>query len=111
MYSRAADTRSEDHPARQAPRHMGHPIARISGKTPAAARASFAPARRGKGPGAENNRSSLVTTDRYKYAGYHALAEPAMSPEFPVMSQNSRLGPSMEDRNIFGDAATDRAVE
>ena len=111
MYSRAADTRSEDHPARQAPRHMGRPIARMSGKTPQLRVPRSRPPGEQKALGAENNRSSFVTTDRYKYGGYDAPTEPTMSPEVPVMSQKSWQGPSMEDRKIFGDAAIHRTVE
>lgn len=110
MYSRAADTRSEDQPARQAPPY-GPPERADERQDTAAPRASFAPARKKKALGAENNRPSLVTTDRYKYAGYDAPTEPKMSPEFPVMSRKSWQGPSMEDRKIFGAAATHRTVE
>ncbi len=131
MYSRAADTRSEDRPAGQAPRHMGSPAARMSGKRsqrrvlrsrlPGEEKAlGTEPAEPLYGPlldrlairpsdSAENNQSWFVTTDRYKYAGYHA--EPMMRPRVPVMSQKSWQGPSMEDPKIFGDAATHRAVE
>ena len=111
MYSRAADTRSEYHPAGQAPRHMGRPIARMSGKTPQLRVPGPHPPGEQKALGAENNRSSFATTDRYKYGGYDAPTEPTMSPEIPVMSQQSRQRPSMEDRKIFGDAAIHRTVE
>jgi hypothetical protein len=111
VYSRAADTRSDDHPARHVPRHMGRPIARLSGKTPQ----PRVPVLRAPGGemahGPENGRSCLVTTDRYKYGGYDARTEPTMSPEIPVMSQKNRQGLSMEDREIFGEATIRRAVE
>jgi len=59
VYSRAADTRSEYHPARQAARHMGRPIARMSGKTPQLrVRGSRLPGEQ-TALGAENNRSSF----------------------------------------------------
>ncbi len=61
--------------------------------------------------GAENSRSSFVTTDRYKHGGYDAPTEPTMSPEVPVMSQKSWQGPSMENRKTSGDAAMHHAVE
>ena len=83
----------------------------MSGKTPQLRPPHSRPPGEKKALGVENNRPSLVTTDRYKYAGYHAPTEPTMSPEFPVMSQKSWQGPSMEDRKIFGEAATHRTVE
>jgi hypothetical protein len=52
-----------------------------------------------------------LTTDRYEHARYHVPAEATMSPEFPVMPRTDRQEPSMEDRQIFGEAATHRAVE
>jgi hypothetical protein len=98
VYSRAADTRSEDHPARHAPRYMGRLIARISGKR------SQLRVPRSRLPGEER-------ADRYKNAGYDASTEAAMNPEIPVMSQKNRQGLSMKDRKIIGDAAIHRAVE
>ena len=111
MYSRAAETRSEDHPARQAPRYMGRLIARISGKrSPLRVPHSRPPGEDGA-LGAENDRPSFVTTDRYENATYDASTEPAMSPEIPVMSRKNWQGLSMKDRKISGDAASHRAVE
>jgi hypothetical protein len=111
VHSRATDTRSEDRPAGQAPRHVGSPVARMSGKTPQLRVPGWRPSGEQTVLGAENNRSSFVTTDRYKHGGYDAPTEPRMSPEVPVMSQNGWQGPSMEDRKIFGDAAIHHAVE
>jgi hypothetical protein len=98
VYSRAADTRSEDHPARQAPRYMGRQIGRISGK-------------RSQLRVAHSRLPSEERADRYKNAGYDASTEPAMSPEVLVMWQKNRQGLSMKDRKIFGDAAIHRKVE
>ena len=107
MSSRAADTRSECRAAGQAPRQ----IMRMSGKTSQLRVSRVRPPGDQEAPGAENNRCPLVTTDRYKIGGYDAPTEPMTSPEVPVMSQNSRQGASMEDRKIFGGAATHRAGE
>jgi hypothetical protein len=52
-----------------------------------------------------------LTTDRYEHARYHVPAEATMSPEFPVTPRTDWQEPSMEDRQIFGEAATHRAVE
>jgi hypothetical protein len=111
VYSRAADTRSEDHPTRPAPRYTGRLIARISGKRSQLRVPHSRPPDEERALGAENDRPSFVTTDRYKNAGYDASTEPAMSPEVLVMSQKNRQGLSMKDRKIFGDAAIHRAVE
>ena len=111
MYSRAADTRSEDRPTGQAPRYTGRLIARISGKRSQLRVPHSRPPDEERALGAENDRPSFVTTDRYKNAGYDASTEPAMSPEVLVMSQKNRQGLSMKDRKIFGDAAIHRAVE
>jgi tripartite ATP-independent transporter DctP family solute receptor len=55
--------------------------------------------------GAENNWSSFVTSDHYKYAGYYTLTEHSMSPEVLVMSQKAWESLSAEDRKIFREAA------
>src|SRR5471030_2680436 len=55
--------------------------------------------------GAENNWTSFVTTDHYKYAGYYTLTEHTMSPEVLVMSQKAWASLSAEDQKIFRDAA------
>jgi TRAP-type C4-dicarboxylate transport system substrate-binding protein len=108
---RAADARSEDDPAVQALRHMGRLIAEKSGgRSRIRVLDSRQPGEEtGLGAdGAENNWPSLVTTDQYNYAGYDTLAEPTMSPEFPVMSQRASQSLSMEKRKIFGDPAIRR---
>ncbi len=55
--------------------------------------------------GAENNWPSFITTDHYKYAGFYTLTEHTMSPEVLVMSQKAWESLSVEDRQIFRDAA------
>src|SRR5216684_2952517 len=55
--------------------------------------------------GAENNWSSFVTADHYKFAGYYTLTEHTMGPEVLVMSQKAWESLSAEDRMIFRDAA------
>src|SRR6195256_4580194 len=55
--------------------------------------------------GAENNWPSFVTTDHYQYAGYYTLTEHTMSPEVVVMSQKAWQTLSVEDRQIFREAA------
>lgn len=55
--------------------------------------------------GAENNWPSYVTTGHYKLAPYYTLTEHTMSPEVLVMSLRAWESLSMEDREIFRDAA------
>src|SRR6266403_2031421 len=55
--------------------------------------------------GAENNWSSFVTTDHYKYAGFYTLTEHTMSPEVLVMSQKAWQSLSAEDQKTFREAA------
>jgi tripartite ATP-independent transporter DctP family solute receptor len=55
--------------------------------------------------GAENNWPSFVTTGQYKHAGYYTLTEHSMSPEVLVMSQKAWQSLSVEDRQIFREAA------
>jgi len=55
--------------------------------------------------GAENNWSSFVTTDHYKYAGFYTVTEHTMSPEVLVMSQKAWQGLSVEDQKIFRESA------
>jgi hypothetical protein len=111
VYSRAADTRSEDHPARQAPRYRGRLIAGISGKSSQFRVLHSRAPGEDRTLGADNDRPSFVTTDRYENAAYHASTEPAMSPEIPVMARKNWQGLSMRDRKIFDDGASHRAVE
>ena len=83
----------------------------MSGKTPQLRVPRSRPPGEKKAPGAENNRSPFVTTDRYKYGGYDAPSESTTSPEALVMSQKSWQGPSTEDRKILSEAAIHRPVE
>ena len=83
----------------------------MSGKTPQLRGRGWRPPGEQTVLGAENNRSSFVTTDRYKYGGYDAPTESTTSPEALVMSQKSWQGPSTEDRKILGEAAIHRRVE
>lgn len=55
--------------------------------------------------GAENNWSSFVTTDHYRYAGFYTVTQHAMSPDVLVMSQKAWTGLSAEDQALFRDAA------
>jgi tripartite ATP-independent transporter DctP family solute receptor len=55
--------------------------------------------------GAENNWSSFVTTEHYKYATYYTLTEHAMGPEVLVMSRKAWESLSPDDRVIFREAA------
>src|SRR5712671_1626135 len=55
--------------------------------------------------GAENNWPSFVTTDHYKFAGYYTLTEHTMSPEVLVMSRKAWESLSVDERNLFRDAA------
>jgi tripartite ATP-independent transporter DctP family solute receptor len=55
--------------------------------------------------GAENNWSSFVTTEHYKYATYYTLTEHAMGPEALVMSRKAWESLSPDDRVIFREAA------
>jgi tripartite ATP-independent transporter DctP family solute receptor len=55
--------------------------------------------------GAENNWSSFVTTDHYKYAGFYTVTEHTMSPEVLVMSQKAWQSLSLEDQEIFRESA------
>ncbi|MCC6775567.1 MAG: TRAP transporter substrate-binding protein [Hyphomicrobiales bacterium] len=55
--------------------------------------------------GAENNWPSYVTTGHYKLAPYYTLTEHTMSPEVLVMSLRAWESLSMEDREIFREAA------
>lgn len=81
VYNRAADTRSEDHRTVPARRRMGCPIARMSGKKPQLRLSHSDQPGEEKTLGAESNWPSLVTTDRYGYAGYCAFCDPVTSPE------------------------------
>lgn len=55
--------------------------------------------------GAENNWPSFVTTDHYKHAGYLALTEHTMSPEVLVISLRAWKSLSVDDQQIFREAA------
>jgi tripartite ATP-independent transporter DctP family solute receptor len=55
--------------------------------------------------GAENNWSSFVTTEHYKYATYYTLTEHAMGPEVLVMSRKAWESLPPDDRVIFREAA------
>ncbi|MGY4628130.1 TRAP transporter substrate-binding protein [Bradyrhizobium sp. USDA 4486] len=55
--------------------------------------------------GAENNWPSFVTTDHYKYAGHYTLTEHTMSPEVLVISLKAWQSLSVDDQNIFREAA------
>jgi tripartite ATP-independent transporter DctP family solute receptor len=55
--------------------------------------------------GAENNWPSYVTTNHYKLAPYYTLTEHTMGPEVLVMSLRAWESLSLDDKEIFRDAA------
>jgi TRAP-type C4-dicarboxylate transport system substrate-binding protein len=55
--------------------------------------------------GAENNWPSYVTTNHYKLAPYYTLTQHSMGPEVLIMSPRAWESLSIEDRDIFRDAA------
>jgi tripartite ATP-independent transporter DctP family solute receptor len=57
--------------------------------------------------GAENNWPSYVTTGHYRAAPYYSLTEHTMSPEILVMSEKAWMTLSVEDQEIFRQAAAE----